>query len=372
MNRMLKYGLIALTAVLGVGSAAGDAISLLDGDRLSGSLIEVSDDIVVFRTELAGKMMLPVSQVVSLVTTRDVQCVFKDGSRATGRLVHSPDGMRFVPSNGDTAYSVTPTMLATVAPLPPGATPDAQPVSSNVMTSSIQSGVQYRAGSDDYLAPYARLRLRDEADRYYFLLDTYLETLDQGGFPSAGRSYAEWSLRGDTLLRPRIALGLERDTSQTLDLRGTLGIGGYHSLWQSANQDLTASLTLVGEAEQWDADHLPDLDVFPGSGVDALKAAFYYRTVDTHREETDLRLNLGFRHLLRLFKSGSFEEQLSITPSLTDGDDWRGAYESSFLFPLTDRLRLNLNLRIDYDSEPAFRYLEEWRTAVGAGIEWNF
>ncbi len=353
-------------------SACADAIVLRNGDQLSGSLIELADDVVVFRTELAGKMLVPVSQVTSIATSRDVQCVFKDGDRAVGRLIGGEDGMRFIPAGGDAPVPVTPSMLVSVAPQPRQAEPSLQATGKPTVDFSLETGAHTVAGSEDYIALYTRLRMSSSSETYRLLTDASLEFGETRDLPTAVQLLAAWQWRPGAALRPAVLFSLEHDTVEALDLRMTLGLGAYHLFLDNSRQLVEGTLGVSIEGEQSDIERLPGLDSFPSSGFDRLEAEWYYRTVGDHRDNFDLRATANVRHVLRLFKNARFEEQLSLYPSVTEFKDWRGAYESRFLFPLTDRLQLNLNLSIDYDSQPAYRYLDEWRAAVGAGIEWKF
>lgn len=370
----MKFALTRLLTGLVVAclGAAADTILLRDGDQLSGTLVEISDDVAVFRTELAGQLMVPLTRVASITTARDVQVVFKDGGTGTGRLVTTSGDMRFVPSQGGDPYPVTSAMLASVAPVPANVLPETSPAASSGLTASVESGVQYTSGNDDYVSLYSRLRLGADRRAYSWRSDAYIASGE--GLEGIGvlRANAAWRWLPEAAVQPSVELALERNAGELLELRASLTVAGYHTFVSGPRHTLAGSLGLSAEAERWDGGDLADRDVFPGQGWDALEAAFYYHTIDRRYEDTDLRLKLDLRHVVHAFDRVAWEEQLTLTPSVTGGSDWRAAYESSVLFPLTDRLRLNLNLRVDYDSDPAFHYLDEWRTSVGAGIEWNF
>jgi hypothetical protein len=370
MKSILKRTLLCLL-VAGIPAAA-DTILLQDGDQLSGLLVEVSDEVAVFRTELAGQIMVPLTRVVSITTARDVQIVFKDGGSATGRLVTSGGEMRFVPAKGGDPYSITTRMLASVAPMPPEDLHQGDPVPTADLTSSLASGVQYTSGNDDRVSLYSRLRLGADRNAYSWRSDAYIASGE--GFDGIGELRVSAATRWfpDATIQPAAELAFERSDDQLLELRATLTVGAYHAFTSGPRHELTGLLGISVETERWDGGDLDSLDGFPRSGWGAADAAFYYHTLDRHYEDTNLRLKLDLRHVLHAFDRLAWEEQITLSHSLTGGGDWRAAYESSVLFPLTDRLRLNLNLRVDYDSDPAFRYLDEWRTTVGAGIEWSF
>jgi hypothetical protein len=363
---------LLITALAACLAASADTIVLTDGDRLSGSLIEISDEIAVFRTELAGQIILPLVRIASVTTSRDVQVVFKDGGRGVGRLVATGGEMHFVPAGDGKPYAVTMNMLVSVAPKRANDTTASEPDATEAVSSSVSSGAQMTFGNDDFVSLYSRLRLEAERDRYTWAADALFATDEGADEIGSARMAAIWRWLPETRLQPMLELALEREADQLLDLRASLAVGGYRSLWEGERHDVSGMLGVALESERWDGDDLNSKDAFPDSGWNGAQASLYYRAVDRQREETDLRLKLNLRHVLHAFDRVTWEEQLTLAPSLTDPESWRGAYATTVFYPLADRLRLNLSLRVDYDNDPAFRYLEEWSTTVGAGIEWSF
>lgn len=364
---------LALAGMLAIGLvSSADTITLSDGDQLTGSLIEVSDGITVFRTELAGQLILPVARVTSISTSRAVQIVFKDGGRGVGRLATSGGEMRFIPKDEGEPYPVTTSMLVSVAPVHSDVEAAVQPEELSAVSVSLGTGVQVTSGNDDDVSLYARIRLETMRETYWWTGDAIL------GFGHDSETLGNWRMTSlwrwlpDARLHPAFELGIEHDADQLLESRVSVFAGGQGTLWESRHQELTGLLGISLETEHWSGDEFTGRDAVPDSGWEGARAALYYRAADLERDDTDLRLTLNLRHAVHAFDRFTWEEQVSLYPSINDAGDWRGAYESTVLYPLADRLRLNLSLRVDYDNEPAFRYLEQWRTTVGAGIEWSF
>ncbi len=364
---------LALAGMLAIGLAStADTITLSDGDQLSGSLIEISDGVTVFRTELAGQLILPVARVTSVSTTRDVQIVFKDGGRGVGRLVTSGGEMRFIPKDEGEPYPVTTSMLVSVAPVRSDVDAALQPEELSAVSAALGTGVQMTSGNDDDVSLYARLQLDTMRETYWWTGDAFLTVANDSEAVGTWRVTSMWRWLPDARLHPALELGIEHDADQLLESRVSIFAGGQGTLWESQRQQLTGLMGISLEAGHWSGAELRDRDIVPEAGWDGARAALYYRAADLERDDTDLRLKLNLRHTIRAFDRLTWEEQVSLYPSLNDAEDWRGAYESTVLYPLADRLHLNLSLRVDYDNEPAFRYLEKWRTTVGAGIEWSF
>lgn len=364
---------LALAVLLASGLvSAADTISLSDGDQLSGTLIEIADGITMFRTELAGQLILPLARVTSITTTRDVQIVFKDGGRGVGRLVTSDGEMRFIPKDEGEPYPVATSMLVSVAPVRVEEAAPLQPDELPGVSASLGTGAQATTGNDDYVSLYARLQLETVHEAYRWTADAIFTLGQNSETLGHWRVTSMWRWLPDARLRPAIELAIEHDADQLLDSRVSVFAGGEQTLWEARRQQLTGLLGVSLEAENWSVDERFGIDRAPDSGWEGARAALYYRAADLERDNTDLRLRLNLRHTVHVFDRFTWEEQVSLYPSLRDAGNWRGAYESTVLYPLADRLRLNLGLRVDYDSEPAFRYLDQWRTTVGAGIEWSF
>lgn len=371
MTTTIKRLAMAGMLVFGLVSTA-DTITLSDGDQLSGSLVEISDGVTVFRTELAGQLILPVVRVTSVSTTRDVQIVFKDGGRGIGRLATSGGEMRFIPKDEGAPYPITTSMLVSVAPVRAEDAATLEPDGLPAVSAALGTGVQVTSGNDDDISLYARLQLEAMRETYWWTGDAFLSVANDSEGLGTWRVTSMWRWLPDARLHPALELGIEHDADQLLESRVSIFVGGQGTLWESRRQEVSGLLGITLEAEHWSGDEFTGRDAVPDSGREGARAALYYRAADLERDDADLRLKLNLRHTIHAFDRFTWEEQVSLYPSLNDVGDWRGAYASTVLYPLADRLHLNLSLRVDYDNEPAFRYLEKWRTTVGAGIEWSF
>ena len=111
-------------------------------------------------------------------------------------------------------------------------------------------------------------------------------------------------------------------------------------------------------------------DVGPLRRDQGLQFHGFWREARKGREE--LNLNLSFRYTRMIFKKGTLEEGIEFRPSLSDLGDLRAYFESALSFPISPRVKLQLDLSIDYDDEVLYRGLDEWQTTVGASIGFKF
>ncbi|MBX7258528.1 MAG: DUF481 domain-containing protein [Candidatus Hydrogenedentes bacterium] len=349
----------------GVAIAVADTLTLKNGDRMNGSLVEIAEDVVVFRANLAGKMMVPVGQVVSVTTASDFVVEFKDGTRATGRVVNQDGGLKFVESQTDKSRPMKVSDIANAARVPE------TPEGGEGPLGFLEAGVASRFGNRDYVALYARLRTRYDSDSLYYRGDTTIDFAGEGQEPEALRSLHQFILPLEGRLRPLFELELERDLDEALALRARIGAGASVTLLDGERDTLEGRLGLSALHEEYDADAWRALDILPEDGFARLRGRVYGAALDDE-DRDDVGLDLALTHSRRVFRDSLLEEELRLRPSLTDFDEFTSSYESRLSVPLTDRLHLKLNMRVDFDNRPQFQYMNEWRAAVGAGISWDF
>ena len=163
-------------------------------------------------------------------------------------------------------------------------------------------------------------------------------------------------------LSPMFALEFERDTEAGLALRGGLSLNVEKRLLDSDVQSLDAAIGLGASVARYDADL-----AYSANGL--LETRLRYPD-EKATERLQLRLRARYAHAI--LRNGSFEEAITLYPNLTDAGEFRARSESSVLFPITPRLHVKLDLLVDFDSDPEFERLDEWRTSVGASLLWRF
>ncbi|MFA6240667.1 MAG: DUF481 domain-containing protein [Candidatus Hydrogenedentales bacterium] len=359
--------LIALFILGGVATlASADTLNLKNGDQIGGNLVEIADGVLVFRTTLAGQMMVPVSQVVSVSTTSDFVIEFKDGTRSTGRISDKGGALEFVENKSGKAKPLQLADIANAAKVP------ARSSKGSDLLGFVETGTAYRFGNDNYVALFARLRMGHETDTYYYRGETTFDIADEGRNPRVLRTRHEVTYLPEREVRPLVQVELERDLDEALALRARVTAGVSIALYESERDTLEGQFGLSAMHERYDSDEWRSLDVIPEDGLGRMRARIYGASLDEHDDRDDIGLDLSFRHSRAVFRNSVLEEELRLRPSLTDFDEFASSYESRLSVPLTERLHLKLNMRVDFDSSPQYDYLEEWRAAVGAGISWDF
>jgi hypothetical protein len=241
-----------------------------------------------------------------------------------------------------------------------------------------------RDGHRDYAALFGKLTLLREEEVVRQVLSASIEFEEEETFPSFLQASGEWRLRPYRRAYPLFSLDIERDKSRGLALRGDFSVGFGRDFLQSHIQQIEADAGLNLTLQYYDADliwpdhkentfaRLPRYRRLLGTAFPKTWALAYYADEEMRRQEQDIRLRLHLRYTRGLFLNSTLAEELLAYPSLTDfGEIWARS-ESSILFPLTPGLKLKLHLTVDFESDPEFDGLDEWRSAVGASIVWDF
>lgn len=357
-------GQICMVALLllSAGGVLADTLTLGGGDALSGKLVMIADGILLFRTNLAGQMLVPTEEIASLSTSRNLRVSFGNEEEIVGRLVSAEGVTQLLMADGR-RHAVSLTDIACAIPmagpedgksrLDGAEVPDAQ------LHGTLETGVSSRLGSNDYADLYSRLTLSWDTDRYALSASMMVERADADVFPRL--------LAAEALLRvspgqgpyPVFGLDVARDTAEALAFRGSMFVGVGSGSADSGPRKPEASAGVGVTFEEFDAKrrwrHTPR-----------------YWLEDSRKSNVELDLHLKLRHDLTIFKTAQFAQTLAIYPSLIRFGDFRARSESAFLYPLKSRIRLKLNILVAYDNEPAFDDLEQWRAAVGASLLWDF
>ncbi len=365
MRKVLFTILVVLPFSPGTSPQA-DTITLKDGDRLVGTLVDIRDGTISMRTSLAGKVFVPVDQVQGVTTTGFVIVTLDDRKLLPGHLRHR-DGQVYVVHQASAEeqpidlshVTGVSTFLSAVEERPLES--DREPVSPTEF--SLKTGYRWRSGTEDYSGAFMELEARRVNDNSELSASVDVEYTDDMG---AMDRFFGLNLRGRLGDRkgwnPELIFEVERNRDKALDFRGDLSVGVAKNFIESDRQTLEAGAGAGIAVERF--------DVGPLRRDQGLRFHGFWREAKKSREE--LNLNLSFRYTRIIFKKGVLEEGIEFRPSLSDLGDLRAYFESALSFPISPRIKLQLDLSIDYDDEVLYRGLDEWQTTVGASIGFKF
>jgi len=321
--------------VLLAAIAGADTLELARGETLTGKLTRIADDVVQFRTRLAGNIITPVDEVVQLKTAEPVVVKLKNGATLQGLMTLTPDGVS-VEKEGEDPKHIPLDRLLSAKPAPAGKDPQKDSVQL-----SAETGVLWRFGEDDYADAFGRLRLSSDFDNYLFGANLFVERADPAEFPRWLTANTRLRFRPAMLWQPAVGLDFERDTDKALRARTGLNAGLIRTF---PALGIETEAGLLAETSRWRG----------------------------HPTEEDLNLHLALRYTRQIFENGEFSGSLSFTPSITHPENFRATSLTSLAFPFARRIHLKLNLLLDYEDYPQMEELEKWRTSVGASLLWGF
>lgn len=358
MHRIL---LIFLCSIALGGSAAADALRLVAGDVLNGQLVQIQDQTLVFRTELAGQVIVPLEEVRAIDSSRSMIFELNDGRTVPATLAEE-DGQHYLIEQGrDARMPIALADIRKTAALPYATTSsrDQPSLLNPEWAYSADVGVTAHAGTRDYVAPYAQIGLRREAEDFDFGSYLRLEMEDTADLPDHVRAALEWDLHRNRGWYPQVYARAERNVSEGRNFQGDLGAGIATRLYDGAAGRLTGSAGLGLAYEDL------DISALRGSGL-------LDRLTQTEHHQTDLNLRVQLRYTGDLYAGALWEKRLELYPSLTDLGELRVRYETALWVPLTPRLKLKVDASVGYDNERHLRGLHEWESTVGASVSLDF
>lgn len=350
----MLYRLFCITGLVLVGvSACADVLVLDSGESLSGSLIRIKEGTLTFKTSLSGQMMVPMDTVKSLVTDKNFVITLGDDSTRYGRFSNKESASVILPLNGADPEPVDLRGLQEALLIP--SSPSAPSLMGGPVTggtaASADLGVRFHSGGKDGFSPVLRGELGGRDDKKAWAVGITGSTDDNNG----GLDYLNTEARVKGVgsgLNPYLWAGLDRDTNQALALRGHLALGMYKAFMPTTNNALDAYLGLDVAREQWNPN---DINAPGGTG-----------------QRSDVALHLGLRYYNLLSRHLTLIGALDLFPALSDLGGLRATTETSVLFPLNDRLRLRLDFRVGFDSDPVVGGVSKWSASVGAGVGVDF
>ena len=345
-----RRGLVLFALLLSAAPTLADTATLADGDTVRGRVSRVEEGVLVFRTELAGQMMVPMDTLERLRTDGNFRVTRLDGSVAYGRFVREAGENALAPLGGGPPQPLPLAEVRDALPLPAS---DAE--GAGRLRGSVGLGVRGGLAEDNTLTPNLRIELqRDWPSGPEVRADAEVAGDASGRFPESASGALRARGAGEALA-PAAELRAERDLAAALEGRAELSLG-LEGRWAPApgeTLDLFAGLSAAYEA--WDA---RELERRRGREDEAIGR--------------ELNLELRLRYARALFDFARVDQEIYLLPSLSDAGAVRAGSAAGLLFPLRDNLNLRLQLRVEYDSDPGLDRLDPLRGSVGAMFEYGF
>ncbi len=355
MLGMKRYALPLFALLVAAGATAQsvtDTLTLISGEILRGELLEIDDGVVTFRTRHGSRTFLPADQIQAMSTAEPRRVTLNDGRTVTGRL--TKEGEQFTIASESVSISDV-TELERVAK------------DKSKLAASVESGILFREGDKSRADLYARIEL-NRNEKWYAWNARTLVALDRGdGFPRYLRSEFDWRKAPGDQRAPFFLASVERDLDSAIAMRAFMAAGLEQRFLAGAN--LRVGAGVGGVYDDFDAG-----DAIGRGTLNEVRWRFRNRGFADalSKRDTAVALLLRVMYDTQLTDHLTFQDELRVMPSLSDFGEFRASYDSGLAWALLDGLELNLRLRIDYDDNPPFAGLEQWRAAIGAGLRVRF
>lgn len=365
-RKLTSAALIAVLLAIMQLRATADTLRLNDGEKMTGSLVNISNGSLAFRTRLAGKLFVPIDEVMGVSTRDFVIMTLADGRVLFGRLAIRDGHTYLVDSINDEQRRINLSEVSKIASLPSDSeATEADPakLSTLQLGVTLETGYRFRQGAVDFSGPTASVSVNSALGRTEVDARVSVEYTDDGGALD-GFFEAKARVVHDTAKKwkPEVMFELERDRNKALDLRYDLTVGVGRRVIDSQRQTLRVGAGFGIEVERRDPEPLRR---------DQGKSLRHFLHEKAENNE-ELNLNLNFRYTRLLFGNTLFEGVLVMRPSLSNPGEVRARSESALLVPLSPSTKLKFDVLVDYEDETRYRGIDEVNTAIGASLRIRF
>jgi len=266
------------------GYAFADEVILINGDRLSGKIIDIKDGILTLETGYSEPVKLKFEAVQQMSSTEPVELHLSDGEVLKGKVTTNTNRQAAVAAGpGREAVTVAFDNIAALNP------PPKKPVT---WKGNISLGGNLQNGNTDSmnLSAGALAVRRSENDR--FLINVLYNKTEDNGVRTAENTYGQ--LKYDYFLSPKWYLYLNidmlADGFKDINFRTSVGPGVGYQIWEEEDRGL------------------------------GLEAGVSYTSEDRDLgEDTDwISARLGVNFLYKLFDRVVFTDQFVIYPNIDD------------------------------------------------------
>lgn len=234
-----------LSVLLVCQSAGADEVTLVNGDRITGSVVKKEGDVLFFATDYAGELSIAWPQVNNLVTDAPVVVQLLDETRISGRLTRSGAGAAGIAgSEVINAGNVPLTQIALINPPPP----DKDRVK---LKGHANVGLYVAKGNTDKEAYHGDIEAVARTAENRFTAGAIYNNAFDDGVESERNATAY--LKYDHFLTEKwysyANTVLFKDDFADLNLRSSIGVGAGYQFYETdiTNLSLEAGLSYVNE-----------------------------------------------------------------------------------------------------------------------------
>jgi hypothetical protein len=344
-----------VTAQVISASEVTDVIHVSQTDLLHGSLVEISEEAIIFESTIAGTVILPLDEVEAITTAGPCHIMLIDGRQAHGMLLHIDGVPTIAPEDGSAAIPIALSEVLTLTPLA-----HALPfVDGDIGNLAVDLGPS--------LTPYPMMTLSREESALEYESRFYLGLLQDEDYPSYARAMDRIAPPGSELGSSTILAEWNREASDTFELRSNLSL----SIRGAKNDELRDRGPESPEVGEETVEPLSLELSIPRNTLVVPRWSAYYRQ-DSHESEAAPANHLPPPYGPGVFKPGRLSNALTLQRNPTRLGEYTARSQSAIEWRLSSQLGLKLNVNLDFESDPAWLEDDRWRSTVGAGIVVKF
>lgn len=324
MRNLLYW--VSICSIVFAGSAAADEVFLKNGDRLSGTIVRLTDGKLVFQSAAAGEVTIGLADVQTLATTEPAQVHLIDGTAFERRIVAGQPDQFGIQTDGMLAAQTF--QLTELAAINPPAKPQPK------WTGSLSAGVTATSGNTSTLTANAGANVvrRSEKDRITAGFDYAKGRQEDPGTGLKVTTEDWWRVQGryDYFISEKFfAFGngrYEKDGVALLERRVVVGGGGGYQWIESPRTNFSTSL-----------------------GV----ASVYEKFTNQAASSSELSLQAGYNLDHQVTDTVKLIHDLTYYPAFDDFGDYYLTTTADLQASLTKSMFASLKAIFNYDATPA-------------------
>ncbi len=309
-----------------VQTTTADEVIFSNGDRLTGKIIRLVDEKLVFLSDVAGEVTVDMSQVRNISSDEPIEIHLKDEAIINQKLLKA-DPNRFSIEGTD----ISPAQefnITDLSSINPPAKPKAR------WTGNISMGLTSTHGNTktDQRNASVNLNRRTEQDRIFINSDY---ARGQQEDPDTGkekktedwwRTKAKYDYFFTKKLYGYLDSRYETDSIAELDRRVVIGSGAGYQWIESEDMNFSTEAGLASLYEKFD---------------------------NTNDTSSELSMQLGYNFDKKINKTIKFVHDLTYYPSLGELSDYYLSTTAEFRAYFTEQFFANFKAILDYDASPA-------------------
>ncbi len=306
---------LVFLAALALGAAAGDVVTLKNGDKISGTVVDMNGGKLKFKTAYAGDLTIDWAQIQALTTEGPVKLKLVDGELIEGKVTTTEAGTLKIESSGvKDPVEVEPAKVAKINETP------------TEWHGSIDLGYYQTGGNSRKQSGIAAVNLLRETERDKFQIRADFRYGRERGVTTDRRAYGliKYAYKFTERFYGYISEELFHDFNRDLRIGTVTSVGAGLDIIKAEHTDLSAE-----------------------AGV-----AYFTNDYRGSADEGHIggRVFVHFRQ--DLFLGLVFTNDLTFYPNFERGRDWQARDEAAISAGLGKGWTMRVGAIWDYDHEP--------------------